>query len=167
MPALPGLSNRIQNRAAAQAFRLLQAAGGRATLGDVSSVAEPEPRYVVVCRGPHCRERGALPLRQRLVELLRAEPRARLIGYACFGQCELGPNVAFYPEGSWYGGLSGSDAEQVFLHATGDRPLTGVPLSLPDAERQEHLRNIAELVSTLERDRLRRRGRPWWRFWQA
>ena len=73
---------------------------------------------MVVCRGPHCRERGALPLRTRLVQLLRQAPSARLVGYACFGQCELGPNVALYPEGVWYGGLNGDvDAERVVQHA--------------------------------------------------
>lgn len=117
--------------------------------------------YVVVCRGPHCRERGALPLRKRLVELLRREPTTRLVGYACFGQCDFGPNVAFYPEGAWYGGLNAADAaERVARHATGVQALETAPLSLPPPERGEHLRNIAELVRTLERDQLR--PRHWW-----
>jgi NADH-quinone oxidoreductase subunit F len=121
------------------------------------------PTYVVVCRGPHCRERGSLPLRQRLVQLLRGQEQPRLVGYACFGQCELGPNVAFYPEGAWYGGLSQEgDAERVVQHALGVGRLDQRPLSLPDDERREHLANIAELVTTLERDRLRQ---PWWRRW--
>jgi len=121
-------------------------------------------RYVVVCRGPHCRERGALPLRTRLVQLLRQAPSARLVGYACFGQCERGPNVAFYPDGVWYGGLSdAAAAERVVRHATGQEPLAEPPLVLPEVERTEHLRNIAELVGTLERD-ARRRRRWWWPF---
>src|SRR5262249_61588131 len=120
--------------------------------------------YVVVCRGPHCRERGALPLRKRLVELLRDESSARLVGYQCFGQCELGPNVAFFPEGEWYGGLaSPQDAQRVAEHAILGRPLDSRPLKLPEPDRSEHLRNIAELVSTLERDRHRPR-RWWWPF---
>jgi (2Fe-2S) ferredoxin len=118
--------------------------------------------YVVVCRGPHCRERGSLSLRKRLSELLKGEPSARLIGYSCFGQCDFGPNVAFYPEGTWYGGLN---ASQVVNHAlTGEAP-DAPPLDLPAAERTEHLRNISELVETLERDRARRRRWPaWWPF---
>jgi (2Fe-2S) ferredoxin len=120
-------------------------------------------RYVVVCRGPNCRERGAIPLRKKLHQLLRDEPATQLLGYACFGQCDYGPNVAFYPEGAWYGGLTDVDAaERVVRHATGIQPLDGLPLVLPDHERQEHLANMAELVSTLERDRARRRARPWW-----
>jgi (2Fe-2S) ferredoxin len=119
---------------------------------------------VVVCRGPHCRERGALPLRKRLVALLRREPTTRLVGYACFGQCDFGPNVAFYPQGTWYGGLHAADAaERVARHALGHEALQTAPLSLPPLERNEHLRNIAELVGTLERDSLRPR-RWWWPF---
>jgi (2Fe-2S) ferredoxin len=121
---------------------------------------------VVACRGPHCRERGSLSLRKRLVELLKGEPSARLIGYACFGQCDFGPNVAFYPEGTWYGGLSDSqDAARVVRHVISGEPLGVPPLELPELERAEHLRNIGELVGTLERDRAGGRRWPsWWPF---
>jgi (2Fe-2S) ferredoxin len=117
--------------------------------------------YIVVCRGPNCRERGGLGLRKRLVELQRGEPRVRLVGYACFGQCDFGPNVAFYPEGAWYGGLiDRGDAECVVKHATCGQPIQAAALELPELERNAHLKNIAELVSTIEHDRARRR--PWW-----
>jgi hypothetical protein len=125
---------------------------------------------VVVCRGPNCRERGGLALRKRLVELLRREPTVRLVGYSCFGLCDFGPNVAFYPEGTWYGGLglglglgqnSDDAAQRVARHGLGVEPLATPPLSLPAQERTEHLNNIAELVRTYERDR-RPRGRHWW-----
>jgi (2Fe-2S) ferredoxin len=119
---------------------------------------------VVVCRGPHCREKGSLTLRKRLVELLQGNRQARLIGYACFGQCDFGPNVAFYPEGRWYGGLASPDAaERIVSHATAVRPLACPPLDLPAAERAQHLSNIVELINTLERDRSRPRRR-WWPF---
>jgi hypothetical protein len=69
--------------------------------------------------------------------------------------------VAFYPEGVWYGGLSHElDALRVVQHAVGAQELDEPPLALPEQERREHLANIAELVATLERDRLRG---PWWR----
>jgi (2Fe-2S) ferredoxin len=117
--------------------------------------------YVVVCRGPNCRERGALPLRKRLVELLRREPTTRLVGYSCFGQCDFGPNVAFYPQGTWYGGLNAADdPERIARHAMGVEPLSTAPLCLPEPEQSEHLKNIAELVRTFECDQLR--GRRWW-----
>jgi NADH-quinone oxidoreductase subunit F len=119
--------------------------------------------YVVVCRGPNCRERGGLQLRKRLVQLSRGEAAARLVGYACFGQCDFGPNVLFYPEAEFYGGLSGDDAaRRIMSHAVGARPFEGQPLSLPEDERRQHLANVAELIDTLERDRARGRGRRWW-----
>ena len=120
-------------------------------------------QYVVVCRGPHCRERGALPLRKRLVHLLKNDPETRLLGYACFGQCECGPNVAFFPQATWYGDLADPDAaDRVVAHARQEKALEQPALCLPDAERDEHLRNIAELVTTVERDRARRQSRRWW-----
>jgi len=121
--------------------------------------------YVVVCRGPNCRERGGLRLRKRLMELMKGASDARLVGYNCFGQCDFGPNVAFYPEGTWYGGLNHSgDAERVVEHATGGKSMASAPLVLPDVERTEHLKNIADLVGTLERDLTRRQRRRWWPF---
>jgi (2Fe-2S) ferredoxin len=117
--------------------------------------------YVVVCRGPNCRARGAMGLRKRLVKILRNDADVHLLGYSCFGQCDLGPNVAFYPEGVWYGHLvRPDDAERVVRHAACGEPLVDTPLILPEDERAEHLRNISELVRTLERDRAR--GRHWW-----
>ncbi len=88
----------------------------------------------------------------------------QVLGYACFGQCDDGPNVAFYPEGAVYGHLDRpDDAERVLRHASGQAALSDVALTLPERERTEHLGNIAELVRTLERDRDRPR-RWWWPF---
>jgi (2Fe-2S) ferredoxin len=106
-----------------------------------------------------------MPLRKRLVGLLKNDPNVRLIGYACFGQCDHGPNVAFYPPGDWYGGLSATgDAERVVQHAHAphNAPLDH-PLRLPEDERAEHLRNIEDLVRTVEHDRAAPR-RWWWPF---
>ena len=120
--------------------------------------------YIVVCRGPNCRERGGLGLRKRLTALLKGEQRASLVGYNCFGQCDFGPNLAFYPEGAWYGGLIEADAaERAVKHATCGAPMQAALLELPELERGEHLTNIADLVSTIERDRARRH-QWWWPF---
>ena len=120
--------------------------------------------YVVVCRGPNCRERGSQGLRQRLVALARGRSDVGLAGYACFGQCECGPNVAFFPAGEWYGGLSDGDAaDRVVRYAEGLGPPPGPELELPADERAAHFQNIAELIGTLEADR-RGKRRWWWPF---
>lgn len=105
-----------------------------------------------------------MPLRRRLAQLLRGDTSVHLLGYACFGQCEHGPNVLFYPSGEWYGGLYGcDDAERVVAHARAGQPLDTVQLKLTTDENVEHLRNVGELVRTFEADRARPR-RWWWPF---
>ncbi len=87
-----------------------------------------------------------------------------LLGYSCFGQCDYGPNVLFYPAGEWYGGLSRKDdAERVVAYARSGEKLEAQRLVLPEPERTEHRRNVEELVRTLEADRARPR-RWWWPF---
>jgi (2Fe-2S) ferredoxin len=105
-----------------------------------------------------------MPLRRKLVKLLKDDPDIRLLGYSCFGQCDFGPNVAIYPPGTWYGGLSApDDAERVVCHArSGLSTPLGEQLCLPADERELHLRNISELVRTHERDRARRPRSHWW-----
>jgi (2Fe-2S) ferredoxin len=145
-------------------FRYASRVIGESTRGSTGPLQTGPACYVVACRGPNCRERGSVPFRKRLAELLRREPTVRLVGYACFGQCDFGPNVAFYPEGTWYGDLGAPDAAaRVARHALGLERLDTPPLNLPELERGEHLQNIAELVRTLERDQ-RRRHHWWWPF---
>jgi (2Fe-2S) ferredoxin len=105
-----------------------------------------------------------MPLRRRLVKLLGKDPEVHLLGYACFGQCDYGPNVALFPPGEWFGGLSApDDAERVIRHARGGEPLDANALRLPEGEREQHVRNICELITTRERD-LARPRRWWWPF---
>jgi (2Fe-2S) ferredoxin len=102
-----------------------------------------------------------MPLRRRLAKLLKEDAEVCLLGYSCFGQCDDGPNVALYPPGEWYGGLSADeDAERVILQARGIERVLTHQLELPQDERELHLRNICELVKTHERDRAR--PRHWW-----
>jgi (2Fe-2S) ferredoxin len=99
------------------------------------------------------------------VEVARGQDQVRLLGYACFGQCDDGPNVVFYPAGEWYGGLcQGDAAERVLAHARGEAALPQPPLVLEANERIQHLRNIAELVALDERARAAPRRRWWWPF---
>lgn len=108
--------------------------------------------YIVACRGPNCRERGSRLLRSRLSALLRGNPSACLVGYACFGLCDLGPNVALYPQGVWFGGLSHpDDAQGIVTHLAGGAP-PAAPLLVPEPARSQHLANLAEVIRTVEKD---------------
>ena len=105
-------------------------------------------------------------LRARIAALIRGRDDMRLAGYACFGQCEHGPNALIFPEGTWFGGLDKpSDAERLVKHAAGEQRLTDEPLKLLVSEREGHLANVADLLKTLEADRARKaRRRRWWPF---
>ena len=140
--------------------------GGRSAGGGTprpEPTAAQGPTYLVVCRGPHCRHLGSLPLRARIARLLRGRDDVRLAGYACFGQCEDGPNALIFPEGVWYAGLDQpSDADRLVRRATGEQAMRSEPLQLPPAEREGHLANVAHLLQTLEADRARKARRRWW-----
>jgi (2Fe-2S) ferredoxin len=120
----------------------------------------------VVCRGPNCRERGGRELRKRLAELAGRGAPTSVVGYSCFGQCDDGPNVVFFPEGEWRGALRASDAESILAYACdgGTGLLPGAALTPSSEERTLHESNVADLVATLERDRAGRRSRWWWPF---
>lgn len=122
-------------------------------------------RYLVICRGPHCRHRGAGTLRARLARVLRGREDLRVAGYACFGLCEHGPNVLLYPEGVWFGGLARpGDAERLVRRADGGRAPELVQLPVFPAEREEHLVNAAEVIRNLDPLTQPSRGRWRWPF---
>ena len=128
------------------------------------SIPATETTYVVVCRGPNCREQGGLGLRKRLLQLLgRDDASVRLLGYSCFGQCDHGPNVVIFPSNEWRGKLRLDDAAALVEYARGNGLAPGRLLEPTAEERAQHLANIGELVATVERDRAARsRARRWW-----
>jgi (2Fe-2S) ferredoxin len=102
-------------------------------------------------------------LRTRLARLIHGRNDIGLIGYACFGLCEFGPNVAFFPEGAYFGGLEAEDdAQRVVDHAAGTRALADLPLPMSIEERAAHRRNVEDLIALAERERNGRKRRRWW-----
>jgi len=151
----------------AQAHRLSQHRSSSdyyQTRRQMRSIPATESTYVVVCRGPNCREQGGLGLRKRLRQLLgRNDVSVRLVGYSCFGQCDNGPNVVFFPSDEWRGKLRADDAAAVLEYARVGGSAPGRLLEPSADERAQHLANIGELVATVERDRAARsRARRWW-----
>jgi (2Fe-2S) ferredoxin len=69
----------------------------------------PEHHYrVLLCSGPRCTRRGALPLWKLLRERLKAAGRLECPGGVhisktqCQFPCDAGPTLSLYPPGHWY-----------------------------------------------------------------
>jgi (2Fe-2S) ferredoxin len=72
------------------------------------SCIPPHARRLLLCNGPRCTRRGALPLWKKLRETLKAAGKLECDGGVhitrtqCQFPCDLGPTASLYPEGEWY-----------------------------------------------------------------
>ncbi|WP_301154044.1 (2Fe-2S) ferredoxin domain-containing protein [Metapseudomonas otitidis] len=72
------------------------------------SCIPPHARRLLLCNGPRCTRRGALPLWKKLRETLKAAGKLECAGGVhitrtqCQYPCDLGPTASLYPEGEWY-----------------------------------------------------------------
>lgn len=72
------------------------------------SCIPPHARRLLLCNGPRCTRRGALPLWKKLRETLKAagklecENGVHITRTQCQFPCDLGPTASLYPEGEWY-----------------------------------------------------------------
>lgn len=72
------------------------------------SCIPPHARRLLLCNGPRCTRRGALPLWKKLRETLKAAGKLECEGGVhitrtqCQFPCDLGPTASLYPEGEWY-----------------------------------------------------------------
>lgn len=80
----------------------------------------PEHHYrVLLCNGPRCTRRGALPLWKLLREKLKAAGKLECEGGVhitrtqCQFPCDQGPTLSVYPAGSWYRVRSEEDVERL------------------------------------------------------
>ena len=83
--------------------------------------------HVFVCSGSDCKKRGSKALRKALRSELRASGilgDIRVDNVDCLGLCKHGPNIAVYPEGTWYLGLDEADVPEVVRqHLKGGAPV--------------------------------------------
>lgn len=88
-----------------------------------------EPGHPRVCCDPS--GQGEL---QRLFKVKLAQRGTKLVRAnksGCLDQCELGPTVAVYPEGVFYGGAHREDVDEfIESHIVNDRPVER--LRIPD-----------------------------------
>lgn len=72
------------------------------------SCIPPHARRLLLCNGPRCTRRGALPLWKKLRETLKTAGKLECAGGVhitrtqCQFPCDEGPTASLYPEGEWY-----------------------------------------------------------------
>ncbi len=85
----------------------------------------PLSKHVLVCANADCAARGSVGLLGELRRRIRAAGRhhdVRVTRTGCMGRCGEGPTVAVYPDGVWYRGVRGADADELVReHLLGDR----------------------------------------------
>jgi (2Fe-2S) ferredoxin len=79
--------------------------------------------HCIVCTGGKlagetkgmCHKRGSPALVRKLTEEIEERELSGVMVSAvtCFGICDKGPVAVVYPEGVWYGGLSGDSIERI------------------------------------------------------
>ena len=109
-------------------------------------------RHIFVCENVRpdghprgcCAAKGSPQVRARFKKLiaehgLQGRVRANMAG--CLDQCERGITVVVYPEGVWYGGVTGADVDEIFFrHILGGVPVDRLRLRDAGAEPQPPLR---------------------------
>jgi (2Fe-2S) ferredoxin len=95
----------------------------------------PYERHVFICENERpstdprgcCASKGSREIRARLKEKVRAagfDDKVRINSAGCLDLCGLGVAVVVYPEGTWYGGVTTGDADELFQsHIVEGRPV--------------------------------------------
>lgn len=83
------------------------------------SCIPPHQYRVLLCNGPRCTRRGALPLWKMLREQLKAAGKLECAGGVhitrtqCQFPCDQGPTLSVYPPGAWYQVRSEADVQRL------------------------------------------------------
>jgi len=87
----------------------------RSDVDDDPHVHDAPDKHVAVCTNQTCAADGAPAVLERLRQSVRDSEHcdARITRSSCLGRCGEGPMVAVYPDGVWYGGVEGDDAERI------------------------------------------------------
>lgn len=80
------------------------------------SKIRPYKAHLFLCADSCCREKGSERLFDALSEELKRSGLAndvRLSRCGCLDQCESGPMLVIYPEGTWYHNLTKEDVQRI------------------------------------------------------
>ncbi len=102
-------------RAMLRALTHREAHADRENVDDDPHAHDAPEKHVAVCTNRTCAADGAPAVLERLRQAVRdsEECDARITRSSCLGRCGDGPMVAVYPDGVWYGGVDGNDAERI------------------------------------------------------
>jgi len=101
----------------------------REDVADDPHVHDAPEKHVAVCTNQTCAADGAPAVLERLRQAARDSEAcdARITRSSCLGRCGDGPMVAVYPDGVWYGGVNGSDADRIVSsHLDRDRIVSDI-----------------------------------------
>ncbi|MFC7058475.1 CbiX/SirB N-terminal domain-containing protein [Halovenus salina] len=117
-------------RATLRALAHKQSHADREDVADEPHAHDAPSKHVAVCTNQTCAAMGA----PAVLERLRQEARdcdARVTRTSCLGQCGDGPNVAVYPDGVWYQGVTADDATRIVSsHVERDRIVSDIDTQL-------------------------------------
>ena len=87
-------------------------------------MAEDDGRHILVCNNVDCLNRGG----QQVFEDLHARVAESGVDvdvkqYPCFGGCDYGPNIVFYPDKVFYSGVKPPDLDEMMEHVRGGAPV--------------------------------------------
>jgi (2Fe-2S) ferredoxin len=78
----------------------------------------PYERHAFLCYwGKHCGPHGGRKICDELKVKVKAAgmaDRVRVNKSGCLNQCDTGPTMVVYPEGTWYGKLTLDDVDEIF-----------------------------------------------------
>jgi sirohydrochlorin ferrochelatase len=120
-------------RAMLRALAHQQTHADREDVADEPHTHDAPEKHVAVCTNQTCAAAGAPAVLERLRQETRDSEScdARITRTSCLGQCGDGPNVAVYPDGVWYQGVTPDDADRIVSsHLDRDRIVSDIDTQL-------------------------------------
>jgi len=109
-------------RAMLRALTHQQVHADRSDIGEDPHAHDAPRKHVAVCTNQTCAADGAPTVLERLRQAARdGDCDARITRSSCLGRCGEGPMVAVSPDGVWYGGVAGEDADRIVSGLERDR----------------------------------------------